>query len=253
MIKLKSEGGYTLAELLIVIAILGMVLAGIVTVLQPSQQTYTRASSQEDAQVGARVGLDGMATELRLTGSYVVGATGAPASITAATASTITFVGDVNGDTVSNSAETTVTQSAGPGSTVRISGNAAAFSANERLYIANGSTRELRQIGSIAGTTITLNTPLVYTYPVDSIVRSVETVTYARDAVANTLTRAVGGGAADVLVNNVTGLAFTYFDADGFETANLAQIREIQIALTTQGGDGSSRTMTSRVKPRNLN
>lgn len=65
------------------------------------------------------------------------------------------------------------------------------------------------------------------------------------------------------IVENVTGLTFTYFKADGVtQTANPADIGEIQINLTVcikrtpasscQDPDSSSRQMTTRVKPRSL-
>ena len=79
---ISGEDGFTLTELLIVIAILGMVAAAVVGVSQVSQQTYTRAASLEDAQLGARAGLDRMATELRLIGAYWSGATDATDAIT---------------------------------------------------------------------------------------------------------------------------------------------------------------------------
>lgn len=73
MLKRGSQPGYTLVELLVTMAILGLVASAVAGVYQVSQQTYTRASSLEAAQVGARAGLDRMANELRLIGSYWLG------------------------------------------------------------------------------------------------------------------------------------------------------------------------------------
>jgi prepilin-type N-terminal cleavage/methylation domain-containing protein len=256
MTRRIGEAGFTLAELLIVTFILGLVMAAILSVYQVSQQTYTRASSLEGAQLGARTGLDRMATELRLIGSYWTGATNAGTAITAATSTSITFMGDVNGNTVSGGAETTVAAgTTATGTTVQVSGTASGFAVNDYLHIADGVLREVRQITAHAGTTITLGAALTTTYPAGSLVRSVESVTYTFDSPAKTLTRTVGGGAAEIIVDNVTGLTLTYFDANGNDQGgapNLALIREIQISLTTQGSDGSRRTMSSRVKPRNL-
>lgn len=263
MARFTGEDGFTLTELLIVIVILGMMMAGIYGVYVVSQQIYTRSSSLEAAQLGVRAGLDRMATELRLIGYYWTGATGAGDAVTAATSTSITFLGDVDGDTVSNNAETTVAAGiTASGTTVQISGTATqaanAFNVysnaaqNDYVYIANGKTREVKQTAGVAGTTITLATALTTSYTAGSIVRSVETVTCALNG--SNLTRSVGGGAADTIVDNVTGLALTYFDTNGNNlgpTPNTTLIREIRISLTTQGSDGSHRTMTSRVRLRN--
>ena len=263
MTRFTREDGFTLTELLLVIAILGMVAAAIVGVYQISLQTYTRATSLEDAQLGARAGLDRMATELRLIGAYWTGAPGVGNAITAATTTSVSFMADVNGDTVNNGAETTVNTN--PNSTtVGVSGTATqaanAFNVystsalNDYLYVANGATREVKQIAGLSGTTITLSTALTNSYAAGSVVRSVEIVTYTFNAATSGLTRSVGGSGADTIVDNVTGLTLTYFDGSNppVQTSTLSQIREIQISLTTRGSDGSLRTMASRVRPRNL-
>jgi prepilin-type N-terminal cleavage/methylation domain-containing protein len=60
----------------------------------------------------------------------------------------------------------------------------------------------------------------------------------------------------EVLLSNVTALAFTYLDDTGIPTANLADIRTIGITLTVNrpaGRDGTvSRTYTTQVRCRNL-
>jgi len=60
----------------------------------------------------------------------------------------------------------------------------------------------------------------------------------------------------EVLLSNVTALAFTYLDDTGIPTANLADIRTVGITLTVNrpaGRDGTvSRTYTTQVRCRNL-
>jgi len=60
----------------------------------------------------------------------------------------------------------------------------------------------------------------------------------------------------EVLLSNVTTLAFTYLDDTGIPTANLADIRTVGITLTVNrpaGRDGTvSRTYTTQVRCRNL-
>jgi len=271
--------GYTLVELLIVVAIVGMVAAGIVGVYQVSQGIYTRATALEDAQLGARAGLDRMASELRLIGSYWVGASGAGNAITAATPTSITFMANVDDKSVINDLEAIPNPTA-TGTSVPLSPAAAADAfkvyvanpaLNDYIYIANGGTREVKRITAIAGSTLTLASALSTSYPATgSLVRDVKIITYARNAVATStcpastcLTRTQGGSGADPIVDNVTDLTFTYFRSDGVTTTtNAALIREIQIDLTVcikqtpaascQDPGSSSRHMTTRVKPRSL-
>jgi len=264
----KGERGFSLLELLIVTAILGMVAGAVFGVYQVSQQIYTRATSLEDAQLGVRAGLDRMAGEFRLIGAYLSGAIGAPAAISAiSTASpvSITFLADIDAD---GAGTTTTTAISVKGVTaVVVDGSSATFntyttaSLNDYLYIANGAWREVKQVSSVvtATNTITLATGLTNkSYPTGSMVRSIETMKYTfNDASAgtnpSTITRKVGGGDDEVIVENVTGLTLTYYQSDGTTTTTTASdIREIEIKLTTKGSDGSLRTMTSRVKPRSL-
>ncbi len=256
----KAEG-YTLVELLIVTAIVGMVAAAIFGVYQVSQDIYTRATALEDAQLGARAGLDRMASELRLIGAYWSGATGAGPAITAATATSISFQADVDADTLNAaSQEITLAQNANSGATQIVVNRTTgadgdnAFTAGEWVHVANGAKQEIKQIaaGYTTGTTIPLAAPLASSFPVSpqpATVRSVETIIY--DLNGTDLRRNTVG-----IVENVNGLTLTYFDATGnllgSSPVDLTQIREIQMSLTTQGADGSRRTMTTRVRARNL-
>jgi prepilin-type N-terminal cleavage/methylation domain-containing protein len=266
--------GYSLIELLIALAIAGLIGGAILGVYRVSQDTYIRASSLEAAQDGARAGLDRMANELRLIGSYWVGANGAGNAITSASPTSITFMANVNDFSVSGGAggnEATATAFTANTVTLSLTGGATAdafkiyedpnAALNDYIYIANGGTRDVRQITGIGGNTLTLALPNLSTiYPIGSLVRDVKTITYTRNANATStcqpltcLTRTQGGNNADPIVDNVTNLTFTYFLSDGVTaTTDAALIREIQIALTVQSPDGSARRMTTRVKPRSL-
>jgi len=61
---------------------------------------------------------------------------------------------------------------------------------------------------------------------------------------------------SDILVDDVTGLTFSYFNSDDVTTSNLDDIRTVGIEITIKknsGQDGPiSRTLIKRVKCRNL-
>jgi prepilin-type N-terminal cleavage/methylation domain-containing protein len=255
---LAGERGFTLAELLVVIVILGMIMAALFGVLDVSQKVYTRASSSEDAQITARAALDLMAREIALAGSFYSSMGGSDVTFWGATtgapptASLLTLRGELDSDAVT-------TASAASGTSITVT-SATNFCASEWLHIADGSAQEVRQIASVTGNTITLALPLLRTYGAGSVVRSVETVSYVYDAGTRTLVRtmthdsscAVPAVAERILVENVLAFAFTYFDDTGGPTTSAVAIREIQISITTAGSAGHRRTMQVRVRPTSL-
>jgi prepilin-type N-terminal cleavage/methylation domain-containing protein len=79
---LGNQRGFTLAELLVVTAVIGLVMAGVFVVQRGGQQAYLLGSNRVETQQNARVALDVMSRELR-----------SAESITTVTGSTdITFV-----------------------------------------------------------------------------------------------------------------------------------------------------------------
>jgi len=79
----RDQRGFTLTELLVVVAILGMMLAGIVSVQMQGQQAYLIGSHRVEAQQNGRIALELMVRELR-----------SAQSVTAIPSATdITFVG----------------------------------------------------------------------------------------------------------------------------------------------------------------
>jgi prepilin-type N-terminal cleavage/methylation domain-containing protein len=61
----RSQDGFTLAELLVVTAVLGLILAAVFSLLQSGQQAYTMGSNRVEVQQNARVALELMTRELR--------------------------------------------------------------------------------------------------------------------------------------------------------------------------------------------
>jgi len=267
MRQLKAEAGFSLTELLVMLAVLGIILAAVLGILQSTQRVIDSAGAGEDAQVIARAALNQLATDLRLINRGRPSSAGA---IIAASATSITFLSDIDNDTQDaggNNATLTALASIGA-TTVQVS-SATGFSVGELLSIADSFVSETQLITAVAGTTLTVAPGLTALYPVGSIVRSVETVSYAWDPATRALCRNVGGACIapfpnnTVIATNVTGFQLTYWDGSipPVEITNLAPqgnrdaIREIRVQLTSlaqSGNQTASRIMTVTVRPRNF-
>jgi len=66
----RDEGGFTMIELMISAAVLGVVMAGLLGLLTASRDAYSRGTSAIDAQQNARVALERMAKEIREAGYH---------------------------------------------------------------------------------------------------------------------------------------------------------------------------------------
>ena len=65
----RSEAGYTVAEMLVVAAVIGFVMAGLLALMMSGQQSFTVGANRSEAQQSARLVLFRMAEEVR-TGGY---------------------------------------------------------------------------------------------------------------------------------------------------------------------------------------
>jgi len=61
----RDQRGFSLAELLVVTAVLGLVMAAVIAIQQKGQQAYIYGSTRVEAQQNARVALDRITRELR--------------------------------------------------------------------------------------------------------------------------------------------------------------------------------------------
>jgi prepilin-type N-terminal cleavage/methylation domain-containing protein len=79
---IRDQRGFSVSELLVVCAILGIVMAGVLSLLMVGQQSATTTSNKVDAQANARVGIERMIEEIREAGYLPAGPTcpGAPAT-----------------------------------------------------------------------------------------------------------------------------------------------------------------------------
>ncbi len=94
---MRAEG-FTLVELLVCLAVAGLVLAGTFSLLQQGQQAYLTGVAQIEAQQSARIALERMAREIQAAGFDPTGA-GFPA-IASPTPTSLTIQKDLNGNGV---------------------------------------------------------------------------------------------------------------------------------------------------------
>jgi prepilin-type N-terminal cleavage/methylation domain-containing protein len=104
---LRSERGFTLAELLVACAVIALVMAGLLVSLQSGQAAYLRGANEVEATQSVRVALERMAQELRGAG-FCPTCTGATpfTAITAQSATGFTIQNDWDGDGVITTAGT---------------------------------------------------------------------------------------------------------------------------------------------------
>jgi type IV pilus assembly protein PilW len=195
-----GEAGFSLVEMLVVVAMLSIFMAATYAVMLPLRRSYTTQDVAAGAQQTARMAVEFMAGEIRLAGLNPI-ESNEPFGFERASATDIQFTSD------------RIDRAAG-----ETEANGTIDNANfERIgyffEAGDNSLRERRYEGSPSQITQTL-------------------------------------------VNNVRELRFRYFDADDNETANLEDIRAVQISLTVEepaGRDGLlQRNYATKVICRNL-
>jgi len=76
--SLRDQRGFTLAELLVVTAVIGIVMSGIFVIHREGQEAYLLGSNRVESQQNARVALDLMTRELRSAKSITTISTSSP-------------------------------------------------------------------------------------------------------------------------------------------------------------------------------
>ena len=188
---LRSERGFTLAELLVACAIIALVMSGLLVMLQTGQESYLVGTNRVEATQSVRLAIERMAQEMRGAG-FCPTCLGTPpfTAFTAQTSSALTIQNDWDGDGVINTAST--------------------------VTDANGTDRGEQVIYTFAGGTLTR--------------------------------QEIGVNAsAQVLVNGINALTFTYQNSAGATTANAADIRTVVVTVTTRPEFQPAATLQGRV------
>jgi Tfp pilus assembly protein PilW len=249
----RREHGYSLAELLVVCAVLGLVMAGVLTLYMTGSTVALTGQNKTEAQQGAR-GTLLIEEDLRQAGYGFPANTIANPVVSAANATSITFWADLT------NTSTTLSAAAASGATTLTVTSGAGFASPNVIYVINGGVWETATVASATATTITLTGGgLTNAYPPGAQVGLPRQITYSWDGVA-TLSRNSGAGAQTV-VSGVTAFQLSYYDTTealiptASLAANLANIRRVVISMTVQSAAAQNRstfTLNASVRPRNL-
>jgi prepilin-type N-terminal cleavage/methylation domain-containing protein len=236
-IPLRQNKGITLIELLVALAITGILLGAVYRTFIGQQKTYTSQEQVVDTQQNVRAGINRMMREIRMAGfgaSMVLPVTiggqtfgpvnrdkpvaGALTIVSAMGSTTLTAIPDTNKITVSS-----LTDSQGN----------LLFDTGNRKYVSIGGV-ESYTITSIVGTTLTLGGNLTYNHAVGTPVFGIRAISYQKGTVDGkpTLLRDENTGAGgQALADNIETLQFGYLDANGNPTANMPDVRIVQVTL----------------------
>jgi prepilin-type N-terminal cleavage/methylation domain-containing protein len=262
----RDARGFTLTELLITMAILGLVMAAVLGVQLTSSTMFLRGENQAEAQQAARAAML-MEEDLRMVG-YGCPELGCPTpppgplpqqKITAASVSSITFWADTL------NVSTQLSAAVAAGATTLPVVNAAGIIVGDRIYINNGTTWETKVVTAKAANNLSLTVAaLTNAFPQGVQVGRPRLIAYTYTAATGTLTKDAGdGNGAQTLATGISGLTFGYFNniSDApigapVSAANLTLIGRIQIQTTTLSAQAASGRSTyqinTNVRPRNL-
>ena len=174
--KTGCDQGFTLLEVLVVILILGIVMAGVYSVYTSQQKSFLIQEDVAEMQQNLRAAMFTMVREIRLAGCNPTGK--ATAGIVTANVSTISVSMDISGN-------------------------------NPNVDPPDGDTGDAS-----------------------------EAVTYAlmdtdSDGTTDSLGRNTGGGLQPV-ASNIDAMNFVYLDGNGTPTADLTQIRSVQVTVVAR-------------------
>lgn len=221
-----NERGFTLAEMLVVCAIVGLVMASLLGLVMSGQQAFWFGTTQVDGQQTVRVAMERLVKDIREAGYEPLTPESDPSACPNATNYPL------------YTASTTcyrfypITSQSATGLTLQ--------------YNWNGST-------CVVPCTPIQNTVLV-TDPMTCPATACrgEQVTYALSGGNLTRQESVVDGTAQIIASGITALSFTYRDENSNVTTAQEAMRIVDISISAQtANQGAYVTMTDRVRLRN--
>lgn len=225
---MTNERGFTLAEMLVVCAIVGLVMAGLLGLVMSGQQAYWFGTTQVDAQQTVRVALERLVREIRAAGYEPQTPQTNPASCPNSTSYPLYTSG------VPCYHFVPITSQSATALTLQ--------------YNWDGSTCGGLPCNPISA--VAINDPM--TCPSPAAACRGEQVTYSFSG--GNLTRQEIGvdGSPVILASGITALSFTYRDQDDNVTTSRDLIRIVEISISAQtANNGAYVTMADRVRLRN--
>jgi type II secretory pathway pseudopilin PulG len=241
-----------LIELLVAMAISGILIAALYRTFIGQHRIYTVQEQVVDMQQNARVAINRMMREIRMAGFGNVSsvlpnftATDGPFNNIINPRDNINIVdGQVTDQvTIIGAFEqiSTLASEASPGTnTIQLKGKASEFDANFKKYICIGGLETHTINVNPSDNTITLNENLVHRFPIDTPVFKVKAITYKlRPDNPNpqmpVLTREdnTDGGGSQVVAENIDNLQFRYVFEDGSEADSPADPSRIRMVRVT--------------------
>jgi len=187
----RDQRGFTLTELLVACALVGLVMSGLWGILRQGQQSYLTGTNQVEAQQALRLALLRMSNEIRDAGYCPTCGTGSPAitpfeAITAQSATGFTIQNDWNGNW--NGTTGIFTGGTVPDTVLNSDGTSTTTNRGEQIiYAFSSGNLTRREIGIDAA-------------PV-------------------------------VIASGITSLAFSYQDINGATTSTAANIRSVVVRV----------------------
>jgi prepilin-type N-terminal cleavage/methylation domain-containing protein len=219
-----GQRGFTMIELMIATAMLGLVMAGLLGLLRASLSAYARGSNTIDAQQNARVALDRIAKEIREAGYHP-----RPPDTTPATC-----------------------PPGSPGGLYPSGGGTNAPCWSFYPVINQSATGLTLQYDWNGDGVITTNAKVndAITCPTGATCRG-ERVIYALTGQDLTRQEIQVDNTPQVIATGVIALTFTYWQDNNTTAPSLDLIRSVRILITAKAGtDGSSATMTDQIRLR---
>jgi prepilin-type N-terminal cleavage/methylation domain-containing protein len=274
-----KQRGMTLIELLVAMAITGLLGAGVYRTFTGQQHTYEVQDQVVDMQQNVRMAISRMTRELRMAGfgkldSNFFSTTKHGSKMLGQFGSVVTPGGDGKSVTVVAALQTIgiLTANAPAGSNSFVVDNASGFDLDKKKYVSINGMESYRIYG-IAGNQLTLKagTQLAYSHFIGEPVFLVMAITYSigvLDGIFVLLRDDNLGLGAQPVAENIEDLRFRYVMSDGTTLdvvpgGQLDNIRMIQTTIVARSdktdpvlakvGDGfRRRTLTTNIQLRNL-